>query len=379
VNPAIARSPGSLIRALHARRRPTSIDLGLGEPTLRPDIRYFERATAWVAENGCRYSTNIGDPDLRALIAAHYAYPDLAAPDNVCITSGSQEAVYVALRTLLDPAQDELLVVEPAFPVYVKIAEIEGIPLRRLSIDPRAPDPFDPELILAAVGPRTRAIVICSPCNPTGRVISRESARRIAEGLLARGGPPVYVLHDEIYRELIYTDDAGEFGLIYPHTIAVNSLSKSNALTGLRLGWAIAPLAVMPAFVKMHGWVTSCASTFAQRVAYEIFAADDLGGQRAWYAAQRTGVLATLDELGLDYIEPQGAFYVCVRVCASETLAFAEALIEECDVVAIPGDVFSPALAGWLRASFVGPLDRVNEGLRRIAKFSHARGQLAAR
>ena len=379
MNPAIARSPGSLIRALHAKRRPTSIDLGLGEPTLRPDIRYFERATAWVAENGCRYSTNIGDPDLRAAIGAHYAYPSLAAPENVCITSGSAEAVYVALRTLLDPADDELLVVEPAFPVYGKIAEVEGIPLRRLSIDPRAADAFDPDLILAAVGPRTRALVICSPCNPTGRVVTRESARRIAEGLLARGGAPVYVLHDEIYRELIYTDDAGDFAKVYPYTVAVNSLSKSNALTGLRLGWAIAPAEVMPAFVKLHGWVTSCASTFAQRVAYEIFAAGDLGGHRAWYAAQRAGVLATLRELGLEYIEPAGAFYVCIRVCAGETLAFAEALIDECDVVAIPGDVFSPALAGWLRASFVGPLDRVNEGLRRIAEFSRARGELTSR
>ena len=194
--------------------------------------------------------------------------------------------------------------------------------------------------------------------------------------MLARGGTPVYILHDEIYRELTYTDDVGEFAKIYPHTVVVNSLSKSNALTGLRLGWAIAPPEVMPAFVKMHGWVTSCASTFAQRVAYEIFAANDLGGHRAWYAAQRTAVLATLDELGLEYIEPQGAFYVCVRVCGSETLAFAEALIEECDVVAIPGDVFSPDLAGWLRTSFVGPLDRVLEGLRRIAKFSRTHGEL---
>ena len=160
-----------------------------------------------------------------------------------------------------------LLVVEPCFPVYVKIAQVEGLRFRRLVLDPRAADAFPAEEILAAVGPDTRLIVICSPNNPTGRVITRAATKRIADGLLARGGPPVYVLHDEIYREIRYTEDVGEFGKVYPYTIAINSLSKSNSLTGLRLGWTIAPREVIPQLVKMHGWVTSCASSFAQRVA----------------------------------------------------------------------------------------------------------------
>jgi aspartate/methionine/tyrosine aminotransferase len=283
------------------------------------------------------------------------------------------------MRTLLDPARDEVLVVEPAFPVYVKIARVEGIRLRRLALDPRASDAFDPEAILAAVSPDTRLIVICSPNNPTGRVISRAAVRRIADGLLARGGRPVYVMHDEIYREIRYTDDAGEFAKVYPYTIAVNSLSKSNALTGLRLGWAIAPLELMPQFVKMHGWITSCASSFAQRVAFEIFAANELGVGREWYAAQREHVLAAVRRTPLDFIEPEGAFYLCVRVGAEDTLEFARALIEERDVVAIPGDIFAPNLAGWLRTSFVGPATDVAEGLERIAGFAVARGLLGVR
>ncbi len=378
MNPAIHATSGSFIRALHGKRRPTSINLGIGEPTLMPDVAYFERATRWVGEHGCRYSTNIGDEDLRSAIARHYGYPGLDRAENVCIMNGSQEAVYVVLRAILDPAQHELLVVEPAFPVYVKIANVEGIPVRTLPLDPHAADAFDPEAILAAVGPRTRALVLCSPCNPTGRVISHASARRIASGLLARGGPPVYIVHDEIYREIRYTDDIGELGKVYPYTIAVNSLSKSNALTGLRLGWAIAPEAVMPDIVKMHGWVTSCASTFAQRVAYEVFAEGDLAGHRDWHARQRLGVLAALREIGLDYIDPEGAFYACVRVGGDDTRAFAHALLDERDVVAIPGDIFSPILAGWLRTSFVGPLPDIRRGLERIAEFAESRGHLAA-
>jgi aspartate/methionine/tyrosine aminotransferase len=379
VNPAIEAVGGSTIRALHGKRRPTSLNLGIGEPTLLPNVAHFERATRHVAEHGCRYSANIGDADLREAIAAHYAYPGLDSADNVCITTGSQEAVYLTMRTVLDPARDEVLVVEPAFPVYVKIAQVEGLPFRRLVLDPRAADAFPADAILAAVGPDTRLIVICSPNNPTGRVITRAGAERLAAGLLGRGGPPVYVMHDEIYREIRYTEDAGELGKVYPYTIAINSLSKSNSLTGLRLGWAIAPREVMPQLVKMHGWVSSCASSFAQRVAFEIFAADELGVARPWYAAQRERVLAAARRTPLDFVEPDGAFYLCVRVGADDTLGFAEALIAERDVVAIPADIFSRDLAGWLRTSFVGPADEVAEGLERIASLALERGLLGVR
>jgi len=381
LNPAIAGVSGSMIRALHAKRRPTSINLGIGEPTLLPDIAHFEAATRWVAEHGCRYSTNIGDADLREAIAARYAYPWLGHAENVCITTGSQEALYVTMRTLLDPAVDEVLVVEPAFPVYVKIAQIEGARCNRVAIDPRADDAFDAETILAAVTPHTRLIVICSPSNPTGRVISQATVQRIADGLLARGGEPIYVLHDEIYRELVYVDDVGAFAKVYPYTISINSLSKSNALTGLRLGWLMAPADIMPHLVKTHGWVTSCASTFAMRVAMEVFRTNALGAQLPWYQRQRAGVLDALRASGLDFVTPEGGFYACVRVGDSEmnTLAFAEALIEERDVVAIPGDLFSPILAGWLRTSFVGDLVQIADAYGRIASFAAERASLAAR
>lgn len=370
MNPAVESIAGSVIRALHARRKPSSIDLGLGEPTLRPNVAYFERATEWIGEHGCRYSSNIGHDDLRELIAAHYAYPALDDKENVCTMTGSQEAVYVAMKALLDPARDEVLLVEPAFPVYAKIAQVEGIHLRRVTMDPSDGCAFDAGRILDALGPRTRLVVLCSPCNPTGRVISKAAVGRIAQALLAREGAPVYVLHDEIYRELTYTADAGEFGKVYPYTIAVNSLSKSNALTGLRIGWLIAPRDVMPGIVKMHGWVTSCASTFAQRVAFEIFAADDLHGHAEWYAGQRKAALAAARGEGLRAIEPEGAFYLCLEVGAEDTLGFVERLIDESDVVAIPGHIFSPSLRGWLRTSFVAAPDDIRRGYARIAELA---------
>ena len=226
---------------------------------------------------------------MRHAIAGYYAYPALEHANNVCITTGSQEAVYATLKTLVDPARDEILLVEPAFPIYSKIAQIEGIAVRRVTLSADHGFAFDAERILEGLSERTRAIVLCSPCNPTGRVISTATVERIASVLSSRPGPPVYVIHDEIYREQCYIPDQGEFGRVYPHTVAINSLSKSNALTGLRLGWLIGPSEPVAEIVKMHGCLTSCASTFAQRVALEIFAARALGAQRSWYVAQRDG------------------------------------------------------------------------------------------
>lgn len=371
MNPKLREIEPSLIRAIAAKKKPGSIDLGLGEPTLLLQTRFIDAAARWAAEFGLKYTANAGDAATRARIAEHYGYPGMSRAENVCITTGSQEAVYVTIKTLLDPTVDELLVVEPAFPAYVKIAQLEGITARTVPM--RASDGFryDVDAILDAVGPRTRLIVIGSPANPTGRVLTRDAARRLAVGLGARGGPPVWVLHDEIYRELTYVDDAGYLADVYPYTIAANSLSKSNALTGLRIGWAIAPSPAIDAIVKTHAWLTATASSFAQRVAYEIFSEPGALREHAlWYARQRTGVVDVLRASGLEFIEPDGAFYACVRLPrATDSLAAALTLVEERGVVAIPGRIFGTDLEGWLRLSFVAPLDDFREGVRRIAEL----------
>src|ERR1700722_261329 len=116
MNPRVLEIPPSLIREVAAKRRPTSIDLGLGEPSLKPNQVHLDAAMRYVREHGIKYTQNAGDPALREAIARHYNYPGMHRMENVCITTGSQEAMYVALKTLLDASTDELLVVEPAFP-----------------------------------------------------------------------------------------------------------------------------------------------------------------------------------------------------------------------------------------------------------------------
>jgi len=369
VNPKIAAIEPSLIRAIAARKQPGAIDLGLGEPTLLPQQRFIDRAARWASEHGVKYTVNAGDAGLRERIAAHYAYPEHGSADNICITAGSQEAVYVAIKTLLDPATDQLLIVDPAFPAYAKIAQLEGIASRRVHL--RADDNFgyDVEAILDAVGRATRVIAMASPSNPTGRVLREADARALAAGLLARGGPPVWVLQDEVYRELTYVDDPGYLARYYPYTVVANSLSKSNALTGMRIGWISAPAEAIGALVKTHAWVTSAASTFAQRVAYEIFGEPGaLTEQAAWYRERHREVTGALDASGLRYVPVDGAFYVCVKLPrGADSMAAALELVERRGVVAIPGRIFGDSLEGWLRLSWVAPLDAFAEGLSRIA------------
>lgn len=369
MNPRLATIEPSQIRALAAKKRPTSIDLGLGEPTLFPQQRFVDAAARETAERGMKYTLNPGDLELRTLIARHYAYPGMSEGRNVCITGGSQEAMYVAMKTLLDPARDEVLIVEPAYPAYAKIAQLEGIAVRSIGMPAATGFRYDPEAIVAALRPQTRLIVIGTPSNPTGRVITRAAARALADALLARPGEPVWILDDELYRELTYVDDAGSLADAYPHTIAINGLSKSNALTGLRIGWTIAPAPLCDELIKVHAWLVTAANTFGQRIALGIFSEPGaLSEQAAWYRARRSEVVAALRDSGLTFVEPDGAFYACVKLPhGTDSLAAAYRLVDEHDVVTIPGSIFGATLEGWLRLSWVAPIDAFRDGLARIA------------
>ncbi|HEY8314751.1 MAG TPA: pyridoxal phosphate-dependent aminotransferase [Candidatus Baltobacteraceae bacterium] len=371
INPRVADISGSLIREIAAKRKSTSVDLGLGEPSLRPNPSHFIEAMSYVAEHGIRYTVNAGDAELRRRIAERYAYPHMRGAENVCVTTGSQEATYATLKTLLDPARDELLVIEPAFPSYAKMAKLEGVAVRTVAMSEADDFEYDPQRILDAVGERTRAIVICSPCNPTGRTIASAAVDAIGAGLLARGGEPVWVVHDEIYREQTFVENAGHFASVYPHTVVTNSVSKSNALTGLRLGWTIAPAGVAESIVRVHAWLTSCADTFAQQVALHVFAQDGgLTEHADWYAAQHRAVVAALERSGLRFIRPEGSFYACVRLPDGVgSLQAAHELADAFDVIAIPGIAFGESFDAWLRLSWVAPIPDVEEGLRRIAAY----------
>ncbi|HLX25833.1 MAG TPA: pyridoxal phosphate-dependent aminotransferase [Candidatus Cybelea sp.] len=371
MNPRVAQIAPSLIREIASKKKSSSIDLGLGEPSLLANPEHFEEAMRYVTQHGVKYTPNAGDHALRAAIARQYAYPNMERAENVCVTVGSQEAMYVTIKTLLDPERDELLVVEPAFPSYRKMAALEGVSVRGVGMQEDADFGFDGERIAAAIGDRTRAIVICSPCNPTARVLSADEAEKLAGALGRRDGEPVWLIHDEIYREQQFTDDMAEPAQIYQHTIVTNSLSKSNALTGLRLGWILGPHTFVAQAIKVHAWLASCADTFAQHVALRVF--ETPGGLQehaAWYREQRAALMDNLQRTRLRYIAPEGTFYTCIRLPNGvSSYDAARELIERYDVVAVPGIAFGDGMEGWLRLSWVSSPDRVATGLERIAEY----------
>lgn len=374
INPRVEEIPPSLIRAINAKKRPGDIDLGLGEPTLRPDPAPFEAAMAWVRENGCPYSPNAGFEALRQQVAAYHGIPGMLDAANVCITVGSEEALYLAIKALIDPVRDEVLVVEPSYLAYAKICMMEGIRVRSVALS--AAHGFTPsaDRVLEALGPETRLIILNSPSNPTGRIWPEAELRRLADGLVQREGEPVFILSDEVYRELYYTaEPPPSIASFHQHSLVAGSLSKSNALTGLRLGWLVGPKGVIAGAIKAHQFVNTAADTFAQRVAMELFREQAaLGAHRPAYLEQHKALLQHARQSGLDFITPEGAFYCMIRLpesLAGNSVAAAERLLDEERVVAVPGAAFGESAEGWLRLSWVTSGDRLAEGLARIGSF----------
>ncbi len=180
--------------------------------------------------------------------------------------------------------------------------------------------------------------------------------------------------HDEVYREQCFVEDAAELAALYDRTIVTNSLSKSNALTGLRIGWILAPADFIAEATKAHAWLTSCADTFAQMVALSIFGtAGGLREHAGWYRERQAGVTKALRDSGLRFLDVEGSFYAAVRLpdgANSERSAIE--LLETRDVLAIPGSAFGTSFEGWLRLSWVTDLASVRTGVARIAEYCAA-------
>ncbi|MEB3330625.1 MAG: aminotransferase class I/II-fold pyridoxal phosphate-dependent enzyme [Candidatus Sericytochromatia bacterium] len=371
MNPDLLAIPGSAIRAIAALKQPGDIDLGLGEPTLPVDPAPFQAAVEWVARHGCPYTPNAGDPDLRALIAERCGHPGLDRPEQVCVTVGSQEALYLAIKTVCDAARDEVLVVSPSYPAYEKLCALEGVPVRRVVLPAATHFAPDAERVLAAVGPTTRLVVLASPANPTGRVWADEALKALAEGLLARGPARPWVVVDEVYRALCYVPPPEPLSRWYDRTLVVNSLSKSHALTGLRLGWLLAPAPVVEPAVKAHQFMVTAASTLSQRVALAVLGAPArLDPHRPHYEAVRGPMLERARQLGLQHVPPEGGFYMMVALpphLAADSRAACLGLLEAHRVVTVPGVAFGAE--GWLRLSWVAPPAVLAEGLGRLAAF----------
>jgi aspartate aminotransferase len=358
----------SLIRQINALATPLSVNLGIGEPNVEPDERLREMARR-AAGTSWHYTANAGTLSLRKKLCEAAPYDPKA---EVCVTAGTQEGLYSVFTAFVDPG-DEVLVPNPGFLSYSTLARICGATAVTYDLDP--PDwQIDVEALRAKITGRTKLIVVNSPSNPLGAVASAETLAAIASL-----GP--LVVSDEVYREIWYdTPPASMLGL-GENVIVLDGLSKSHAMTGLRLGWIHARESLMKPIVTAHQYVATCASAFSQSLAEQIL--DDpawnaqwLDGVRAQFREQREAALYAIHhELEVDVAPPPGAFYAFAPVPSCDTVPFAKMLATDAAVLVIPGVAFGSRGEGFIRISYAAPVEQVTAGIERIGRHLRAQGR----
>jgi aminotransferase len=301
-------------------------------------------------------------------------YPFLSnQPERVIITAGSQEALYLALMTIVDEG-DEVLLPDPGFVAYPTIVRMAGgVPIfYRLPAAGRFS--FDADEFRRRVSPRTKVVVLTSPSNPTGRVFSEDDLTLMA-GVLAE--TDAYVISDEIYNELYYTGaKPGTISERYERTVVIGGLSKALSMTGWRLGWLCGPEEIVRSALVLHGYVTTCASTVSQKAALAAWTEEASRARamhRQTFRERRDHLLLLVHEdLGLRAVEPEGAFYMMVDVSRhGSSMEVTETLLER-GVITVPGAAFGPEGEGYLRVSFCADLETLSEGVRRMKEALRA-------
>jgi len=358
----------SVIRQVFDRALPGSLNLGLGEPDLpTPDVIRKAAVKAIVEEqNG--YTSHAGLPALREKVASEYPYLG-GRPERVVITAGSQEALYLALLTLVDEG-DEVLLPNPGFVAYPTIVRMAGGTSRLYRLPREHGFAFDVDEFRRALTPRTKVVVCISPSNPTGRTLTNEDLGAIVEALRDHDA---YLISDEIYRDLYYTPERpGSLSSFSDRTIVISGLSKSMSMTGWRLGWLCGDESVVKAALVLHGYVTTCASTVSQKaalVAWSEEAEAARAGFRETFRARRDHLLKLIDsELGLRAVTPDGAFYTMLDVSEfGLSMRVAESLLAQ-RVITVPGAAFGSESEGYLRVSFCADHETLAEGVQRIKR-----------
>ena len=361
----IERSP---IRQITDRAKPGDISFGLGEPDLPTPEVIRREAMRVIQEEQNGYTLQAGLPALRELVAQDYPHLSLST-DQVIITAGSQEAMYLALMTLVE-AGDEVLIPNPGFVAYPTITRMAGGLPTFYQLPAGSDFSFDLDDFKLHLSAKTKVVVCTSPSNPTGRTLTKEELRGMVQAL-EESGSNAFIISDEIYRDLYYAGERpGSISEFYPRTVVISGLSKSMSMTGWRLGWVLGNSAVIAAAHLLHGYVTTCASTISQKAALAAWSEEATEAReqhRSLFERRRDYLLALIqDECGLRCVRPDGAFYTMVDIGRyGSSMEVAEAMLQA-GVVTVPGNAFGSEGEGFLRVSFCADLPVLAEGVARM-------------
>jgi aspartate aminotransferase len=355
---------------------PEAIHLEVGEPNFPTPDHVVEAAHEAARAGRTRYAPNAGLPELREALADKVARRNgyEARPDQVVVTQGGIQALYLVLRALLEPG-DEVLLPDPAWPNFRMIAHLLGA--RVLSYPLVAGGGFLPRLedLERLVTPRTRAILVNSPSNPLGTVVPRE----LVETLLAFARRrDLWFISDEVYDEVVFDDvfvSAGSLADPSDRLVSVYSFSKVYAMTGWRVGYLVAPPDIAKLLTGMQEPIISCVNTPAQVAALAALTGpqDVVRTMREAYRARRDELLEILDRGGLPSSQPSGAFYVWTDVSEASvpSMDFARTLIEREHVAVAPGSAFGELGEGYVRLSLASSREDLLDGTSRLVRFVH--------
>jgi aminotransferase len=351
------------------------ISLGVGEPDFVTPWSIRESGIESLERGQTTYTSNYGLIELREAIARHlngrYAVRYNPA-DEILMTVGVSEGMDLAMRAVLNPG-DECIVTEPCYVSYKATITLAGaVPV---TVVTRAENDFAPtiEEIAAAVTPKTKAILLGFPANPTGATIPQELMQQIVDLAVKHD---LFLISDEIYDRLSYDGPhicVPSLPGAWDRTILLNGFSKAYAMTGWRLGYACAPPDVLGAMMKIHSFTMLCASITAQRAAIEAVAHGEAAVQEMvdHYNRRRRLIVHGLNEIGLDCHMPHGAFYAfpSIKSTGLTSEEFAERLLFEEHVAVVPGTAFGAGGEGYVRCSYATAIDKIDIALQRMARF----------
>ncbi len=350
------------------------ISLGVGEPDFVTPWHIRAEAIDAIDKGVTSYTSNSGLLELRQQIAIYIHAQSGAIYDpntEVIVTNGVSEAVDIVFRTLLNPG-DEVILPEPAYVCYAPLIQIAGGVVVPFDTSATAFIP-DPESIRSRITPKTKALVICSPSNPTGRTIPKSTMDELVAIAEATG---IWIISDEIYSELAYDmpfTSVGAYPQLKDRSVILNGFSKSYAMTGWRLGYLCGPDSIVGRALKIHQYSALCASIVSQLAAVEALANGGVAVEemRRSYHQRRNLFTAGLQEIGLPTHTADGAFYCFPQIShlGVSSEAFAMGLLERERVAVVPGNVFGLGGEGFVRCCYATRLDQLKEALVRMGRY----------
>ncbi|SEB10779.1 aminotransferase [Thalassobacillus cyri] len=350
------------------------ISLSIGQPDFTTPEHVKQAAKQAIDSNYTTYTHNAGILKLRQAISASAAQKynlQYDPNDEVIVTVGASQGIDITLRTLLSPG-DEVLLPGPVYPGYEPLIRLAGGTPVHVDTTNNG-FKMTAELIQEALSDRTKCIILPYPSNPTGVTLTEAELKDIA-ALVA--GKDIIVLADEIYSELVYEQEhvsIASFPEIRDQVIVVNGVSKSHAMTGWRIGYLLGPALLMKHILKVHQYNVSCATSISQYGALEAIGngADDPVAMREEYRKRRNYVMKRMDEMGIDYVQPGGAFYIFPKLVKAKLSSFdlGIELVREAGLALVPGDAFSDYGEGYMRLSYAYDMETLEKGMDRLASY----------